>query len=614
MQLGQNLAGKPVEDNFTLSLTRKLSVFFSSLILKSKATPLTFRFLIDTMRPGPIVICLAGISFAPLPASVVAQQNTAPAGITVAIDEARVTTIKGNTHPLARPEFDRGPAPSNLPLNRMLLVLERSWDQELALESLLEQQQDKSSPNYHAWLSPEQFGQRFGPADQDIQTITSWLGSHGMHVDRVANGRGIIEFSGTVEQLKAAFRTEIHKYDVHGEEHWANSSDPQIPTALRPVVAGIVSLHNFPRKPLHHVVGAFSRTRDSGHYEPVSPPSPASSLFTAGVNCGLAGGPCYGVGPYDFATIYNVLPLWNANPPIDGTGQTIAIVGQSDIYPQDVSDFHQIFGLPAPKLNIIYNGLNPGKLASQGDEQESDLDVEWSSAIAKGATIDFVVSASTNTTAGTDLSAEYIIDNNLAPVMSESYGNCELDLGTSGNQFFNQMWQQAAAEGITVFVSSGDSGSAVCDGQVSPVAIGGLSVSGISSTPYNVAVGGTDFDDLQNPSNYWNSTNDPVTQSPPRATSRSGHGMTPAPIASSFRLPATQTRRAPATTAAAISSQPIWFRSAPAAARAIARCRRISLFRHAQGGMRNHPGRLAQACPTTASAMFQMCRCLRQTA
>ena len=151
--------------------------------------------------------------------------------------------------------------------------------------------------------------------------------------------------------------------------------------------------------------------------------------------------------PYDFATIYNVLPLWNAASPIDGTGQTIAIVGQSDIYSQDFSDFRQDFGLPPGKLNIIDNGPAPDRLASQGDELESDLDVEWSGAVAKGATIDLVASTTTNTTAGVDLSALYIVDNNLAPVMSESYGACELDMGTAGNQFYNQLWQQAAAQG-----------------------------------------------------------------------------------------------------------------------------------------------------------------------
>src|SRR5262249_31999308 len=152
-------------------------------------------------------------------------------------------------------------------------------------------------------------------------------------------------------------------------------------------------------------------TSRDGLHEPFLPQGP---LRSGGI-CGLVAGTCHQLAPYDFATIYNVLPLWNESPPIDGTGQSIAIVAQSDIYPRDVSDFRRTFGLPAPNLNIIYNGTNPFKLATEGDEEESDLDVEWSGAIAKGATIDLVVSASTNSSAGVDLSAEYIIDNNVAP-------------------------------------------------------------------------------------------------------------------------------------------------------------------------------------------------------
>ncbi len=456
-------------------------------------------------------ILLAFILVALLSSLGAAQPSGIPARIKQPIEETKPIVLKGNTYPLARPEFDRGTAPSNLPLDRMLLVLQRSPEQEVALDALLSQQQDKSSPNYHKWLTPEQFGQQFGPTAQDIQTIKLWLESHGFQVNRVANGRVTIEFSGTAGQVKDAFHTEIHKYAVNGKERWANSGDPQIPTALTPVVAGIVTLHNFPRKPLYHLVGVFSRVKKTGGYQLIRPASPASPLFTAGGGCGLLGTSCYALGAYDFATIYNVLPLWNASSPIDGTGQTIAIVGQSDIYPQDVSDFRADFGLPAPNLNIINNGPDPGHLATEGDELESDLDVEWSGAVAKGAAIDFVVSASTNSSAGVDLSAEYIVDNDVAPVMSESYGACELDLGTTGNQFYNQLWQQAAAEGISVFVATGDSGSAVCD-RGSSIATQGLSVNGISSTPYNVAVGGTEFDDLQNPADYWNSTNDPVTQ------------------------------------------------------------------------------------------------------
>lgn len=459
------------------------------------------RTLVSLSLFGPLLVFAA---------QALPQDNQVPLRITVPVEETQLTVVKGNVHPLARSEFDRGEALPSLPMQRMLLVLRRSPEQESALRTLLEEQQDKTSPNYHKWLTPEQFGMQFGPANPDIQTIMSWLASHGFQVNTLAKGRVIIEFSGNAGQVKEAFHTEIHKYEVKGKDYWANSSNPQIPSNLTPVIAGIASLHNFPRKPLYRNVGVFPQERDTGRYGPLSPFLPQVPLRSGGV-CGLTGGTCHQLAPYDFATIYNVLPLWNASTPIDGTGQVIAIVGQSDIYLQDVSDFRRTFGLPAPNLNIIYNGTNPFRLATQGDEEESDLDVEWSGAIAKGATIDLVVSASTNSSAGVDLSAEYIVDNNVASIMSESYGACELDLGSAGNQFYNNLWQQAAAEGISVFVATGDSGSAVCD-RNSAVAADGLSVNGISSTPYNVAVGGTDFNDLQNPSAYWNSTNDPVTQ------------------------------------------------------------------------------------------------------
>jgi hypothetical protein len=269
-------------------------------------------------------------------------------------------------------------------------------------------------------------------------------------------------------------------------------------------VAGVASLNNFPRKAMSQFAGVFSKSKDSPRVSPVA----LNPQFTfPDSNCG---GNCYAVGPYDFATIYNVLPLWNAN--IDGTGQTIAIVGRTNINIQDVRDFRSLFGLPANDPNIILNGPDPG---INGDEGEADIDVQWSGAVAKNATIDFVVSESTETTDGIDLSAEYIIDNNLAPVMSESYGACELGLGTAGNQFYSALWEQAAAQGITVMVSSGDSGSAGCDfnqGSVPQPAQYGLAVNGIGSTPFNVSVGGTDFYDFSNPNTYWSTSNDPVTQ------------------------------------------------------------------------------------------------------
>jgi hypothetical protein len=372
---------------------------------------------------------------------------------------------------------------------RMLLVLQRSEEQEAGLRKLLEDQQVKSSPSFHQWLTPEEFGQRFGPAEADIQAVTAWLTGQGFEVNHVAAGRAVIEFSGTAGLVRQSLHTEIHRFVIHGEEHWANLSDPQIPAALAPVVAGVASLHNFPRKPQSRRLGTFRRSKLTGQVQP---------LFTFPWN----GAPNYALGPGDFATIYNVQPLWTAGT--TGAGQTIAVVGQTNIDLQDVRDFRSMFGLPANDPNIILNGPDPGITA---DEGESDLDVEWSGAVARDATIDLVVSESTVATVGIDLSALYIIDNNLAPVMSESYGGCEAGLGASGNQFYNNLWEQAAAQGITVVLATGDSGSAGCDFPPETAAQYGLGVNGLASTPFNVAVGGTDFDDATNPSAYWNTTN-----------------------------------------------------------------------------------------------------------
>jgi hypothetical protein len=480
------------------------------------------------MLPSPMTCqragrCFRGILQAILaaglfPALAAAQQNRVPARITQAIDPAHLTVLKGNVHPLARAEFDRGPAPASLQLNRMLLVLQRSPEQEAALEALIDEQQDKSSPNYHAWLTPQQFGQQFGPADQDIQTIVSWLESQGFEIDSVANGRGVIGFSGTADQVQNAFHTEIHSYDVNGNNHWANASDPEIPAALVPVVAGVASLNSFRRRPMYHLAGVFGKSKTTGQVTRIGTlasgtPSP-NFTETCGTNSNT-GAPisCYALGPYDFATIYNVLPLWNASPAIDGTGQSVAIVARTNINLQDISDFRTLFGLPANPPNVILDGPDPGIV--QGDETEADLDVEWSGAVAKGAQIDLVVSQSTETSDGVDLSALYIVDNDLAPVMSESYSECELGLGTAGNQFMSNLWEQAAAEGITAFVSSGDNGAAGCDfyaDQTPEPAQYGLEVNGIASTPFNVAVGGTDFNDFSNGATYWNSTNNSTTQ------------------------------------------------------------------------------------------------------
>jgi len=433
----------------------------------------------------------------------VTQAPVTPARITQPIDERNLVVLRGNVHPLARPEYDQGPVADAQPLKRILLLLQRSPEQEATLRKLLDDQQDKSSPNYHAWLTPEHFGKQFGPADADIQTLTGWLASQGFTQINLGAGRNVIEFSGNVALVRRTFHTEIHRYSVNGEMHLANAGDPQIPAALSPLVTGIVSLNDFPVHSDVHRLGAFQRFRTTGEVKP---------LFNFS---GCRFGTCYAVGPPDFAMIYNTAPLINPTngaTKIDGTGQTIAIVGESNIDVQDITDFRTIFGLPQnfTASNVILNGPDPG---INGSETESDLDVEWAGAVAPGATVDFVTSASTEATAGIFLSTTYIVDNNLASVMSESFGACEQRIGTL-NQFHNALWEQAAAQGITVVVSAGDAGSAGCDNfNTQQTANKGLAVSGFASTPFNVAIGGTDFDQSGRESQFWSPT--PVPPTPP---------------------------------------------------------------------------------------------------
>ena len=454
-----------------------------------------------------------------------AQTGTITSRITQAIDANKLTTLTGNTHPLALAKYDRGTAPANLSMDRMMLVLKRSSEQEAALETFMRQQLTKSSPNYHKWLTPTQFGELYGPSDQDVRQVTGWLQSNGFTVDRVSSGKTIIEFSGTAGEVQRAFHTSVHRYTVNGEDRWANSSDPKIPSALIPVVAGPGSLNSFPKKAMHHMAGNFTRNNATGKVarNSVNP----NFTYTCGSGCEN-----YALGPYDFAAIYNLTPVWNAG--ITGTGVKIAIVADSNISVSDVTTFRSLFGLPVNNPTVYVNGTDPGILSgANGTEIEAVLDTEWSGAVAENAAVTLVVSADTTATFGGDLSAEYIIDNQAtagsavdgASILSYSYGECELGVGTTGNAMYNMLWQQAAAEGISVLISTGDSGSPGCDDSSSTIttpqpATFGLAVSGEASTPYNTAVGGTDFN--QDPetgstasnaaTNYWSATNTTTTQ------------------------------------------------------------------------------------------------------
>lgn len=439
-----------------------------------------------------VIVCSARISAQTAGANV--------ARITQAVNESDRVTLKGNTHPLASAKYDQGAAPDTLPMERMLMVLKRSPDQELALKTLMEGQQSKTSANFHQWLTPDEFGQQFGVSDSDIQTVTAWLQAHGFQVNRVAAGKMLIEFSGTAGQVHEAFQTQIHKYVVKGEAHWANSSDPSIPSALAPVITGVNTLHNFGKKAMVQKRGVISRSTATGAITPLDSTGCPSLVSIVTASSSSSG--CNGVTPADLGAIYKIPSTIQGVAP--GTGQTIAVVGDSDICTgtplpsacttDDVKNYRTIFGLPTGGATntpqIILDGPDPG---FNTDELEGDLDVQYSGAIAPNAQILFVIAEDTETAQGIDLAAERIVDYNLAPVMNESFGECEPALGTAGNAFYSNLWEQAAAQGITVVISAGDGGSAACD-QFAFVAQNGLAVNGIASTLFNVAVGGTDFD------------------------------------------------------------------------------------------------------------------------
>ncbi len=465
------------------------------------------RFGVSAIRVGMALLAICSSWSVARGQGIAGAIATVPAvpQIAQAIDDAKLVQLKGSTHPLARAEFDQGSVAPGLPMDRILLVLRRSPEREATLQQFMQEQIDPTSPNFHHWLTPEEFGANFGPADEDIQKVTGWLESHGFAVTDVSKGRLFIEFSGAAAQISEAFHTDIHRYVVGGEAHTANASDPQIPATLSLVVAGIHSLNNFLSKPMHHSAGLMRRS-GNGEWVPADNAEPQFFTNVNGANLEL-------ITPYDFATIYNILPLWNAPTPIDGTGQKIAIAGRSDISLSDVATFRSSFGLTANLPVVTVNGTDPG-IPSSTDKLENTLDVEWSGAVAKGATIEYVTSATTNGTGGDFLSEEYIVDNDVAPVMSASYGICELQLGTGGNTAVDALWQQAAAEGIAVFIAAGDAGSAMCDNPdltAPSYATQGLQVNGLASTPYDVAVGGTDFNYVNNRSTYWNATNDPTT-------------------------------------------------------------------------------------------------------
>jgi uncharacterized protein (TIGR03437 family) len=402
------------------------------------------------------VVCLLFL----LPCALLAQ----PDRVTAPIDAGRTVLLKGNVHPMAQPQFDQGPVEPTFRLSYITLMLKKTDAQQAALEQLLEEQQNPASPNYHVWLTPEQYADRFGLSQNDLDKLSVWLQSGGFTVEYVARGRDWLAFSGTAGQVRAALHSEIHRYQVNGEMHFAAAAEPSVPASLEPVVVGLMGLDDFyPRAPRRA--------------------KPANTSSTG----------AHTLVPDDIAAIYNINPLYAAS--INGALQKVVVVGQSDISSTDIAYFRNQFNLPALNLSTkLYGGNDPGAASSM---VEADLDLEWVGAVARNAAIIYVYGISANG------AAIYAIDNDLAPVINESLGNCEAQetLVAASDRLEAQ---KAIAEGITWVVASGDAGAADCD--QGTVALGGLAVNFPASIPEVTAVGGTEFNDGSG-GTYWSTTN-----------------------------------------------------------------------------------------------------------
>lgn len=397
------------------------------------------------------------------------------------IDGTRLSVSRGNVHPSARPEYDRGAVDPAMRLHRVTMLFSQTPEQQADLQALLGDLQDRSSPDHHRWLTPEAFAERFGSSRSDVDKIVSWLQAQGLTIEQVSRSRTWVAFSGTARQVESALRTEIRRYAVRGETHYANRRDPLMPSAFASVVLGFRGLHDFRLKP-RRIKKVSVRPR-----------------FTSEISQN------HFLAPDDFATIYNLKPLYSMG--INGTGQKIAVVGQSAIQLSDIQTFRSLSGLPASTPQVILvpqsvtGDADPGMV--EGDVDEASLDVEWAGAVARNAAILYVYSENV-------LDAFFhVIDENLAPILSISYGACEDEDGVDGftstdADIFASIAQQANTQGITIISPSGDTGAADCDNGDS-LADEGLAVDLPASLPYATAVGGTRFN--EGAGAYWSATN-----------------------------------------------------------------------------------------------------------
>jgi hypothetical protein len=450
--------------------------------------------------------CYLAIAFVALLIPSFANAQVAPL-ITQQVDPAQRQVLSNTIHPLVKSAADLGRADPSLVMKDMLLMLQPSASAK-AIQQYIDTLHDPSSPGYHNWLTPEQYAAKFGISDADIETVSAWLTASGFTVEQVARGKRWIRFSGTAEQVENAFQTEIHKYSLNGATQYANAQNISIPAALAPAVSGVVSMNSFQSLPLHTPPQKMVRGSNGKMTLISGTASPSVPGAQPGFTGNSSGQTVNYLAPADFSTIYDAKPVVSSG--VNGTGVSIAIVGRSDIAISDVEAFRTITGLPFNDPTVIYASTDPGVVS--GDNVEGSLDVEWAGAIAPQDSIDYVIGATTTTTDGADIASGYIVDNVTAPIMNFSFGLCEQLEPDSEIAFYQNLWQQAAAEGITVFVAAGDAGSSDCNDAGAGgnhVTNYGFGVSAQASTPYDVAVGGTELNDLSNPSAYWNTVNGP---------------------------------------------------------------------------------------------------------
>lgn len=425
-----------------------------------------------------------------LAASFSLSGQSAPQSRVVApIDESHLVPLRGNVHPLAQARFDRGPAPASTATGRLTLILQRSLIQQQALTAYLADLQNPASPNFHRWLTPAQFGSQFGPSSTDLEAVSAWLQGHGFRIENLAPAHNFIQFSGTLEQVQSAFHTAIHTFSVQGATHFANVTDPQIPQALAPVIAGISPLNDFHAQP-NLALGP------QGHYDPGTHAiQPDLTLFGGST-------PYLFIDPADAATIYDTpnaaLNSGYSGTTYDGSGVSIGIAGNSDLTVADVQNYRVAFlGESTSTANlpvVVVDGNDPGLT---GSGTEAVLDNEIAGAIAPRANIYFYTSAGSDLSDGLFNAIQRAVNDNVVSILSVSFGNCEAAVGAAGNQLIAEVAEQAAAQGISMTVSSGDGGAAGCDNfDTATAAQYGFGVNAFASSPYTIAVGGTDFDAL----------------------------------------------------------------------------------------------------------------------